>query len=178
MGEPAADTPIILDLVLKPHRSLSAKGFWVLMALLCGFSFAAGLVFIWVGAWPVIGFLGLDVLLVYWAFRASYASAHMGERLCLTEQALTVSRFHPSGRRESWSLQPYWLKVEIETPPGRASRLHLASHGRSLVIGAFLSPEEREEVAKRLREALERVRQAPCADLLGAHPSPSTSRIE
>lgn len=67
------DPPPLLDLELRPHRSLSPAGFGLLMAVLGGASLASGLMFVMIGAWPVFGFLGLDVLGVYIAFRISYA---------------------------------------------------------------------------------------------------------
>lgn len=152
---------IHLDLLLVPHRSLSPLGFRALMLVLGGLSFALGSVFLSLGAWPVVGFLGLDVGLVYLAFRANYASARAYERLRLTDDALIVERCLPSGRADSYSLQPYWLKVDLESPPGRTTRLKLSTHGSSLVIGAFLSPDERREVAERLRAALSRWRNLP-----------------
>lgn len=156
MTKPESET--VLDLVLRPHRSLSPTGFWVLMGLLAGFSFVAGLAFWAVGAWPVMGFLGLDVLIVYVAFRASYASARTYERLHLSPQALTVERVHPSGRHERFALPPQWLRVEVESEAGQPARLCLRSHGRVHRIGAFLPPDECTEVAGALREGLERLR--------------------
>ena len=67
--------PTIFSAILTPHRSLSATGFLLFMLVLGGISFAMGIMFLLLGAWPVFGFLGLDVLLVYWAFRSSYRSA-------------------------------------------------------------------------------------------------------
>ena len=152
---------VFFDAVLVPHRSLSPGGFWLLMALISGVSFVSGMYFVLKGAWPVTGYFGLDVLLIYLAFRASYRSARLHETVKLTEDALVVERVSPSGRRARWTFQPYWLRVEMDDPPEHASRLTLASHGRSLVIGAFLSPDERFEVAKALKDALQCCRQAP-----------------
>ena len=67
--------PTIFSAVITPHRSLGGPGFWLLMAAVAGLSFVAGIVFLLLGAWPVFGFLGLDVLLVFWAFRANYRAA-------------------------------------------------------------------------------------------------------
>ena len=64
--------PTLFSAVLTPHRSLSATGFVIVMALVGGVSFAAGIAFLLMGAWPVFGFFGLDVLLIYLAFRANY----------------------------------------------------------------------------------------------------------
>ncbi len=157
------ETPkrVFFDAVLTPHRSLSPGGFWLLMALISGVSFVSGMYFVLRGAWPVTGYFGLDVLLIYLAFKASYRSARLHETVRLTEDALVVERVSPSGRRARWTFQPYWLRVEMDDPPEHASQLTLTSHGRSLVIGAFLSPAERSELAAALRNALARSRQAP-----------------
>jgi len=156
------DTPgagAILHMVLRPHRSLSPAGFWILMGALSAVSFGAGTVFWWVGAWPVIGFLGLDVVLVYIAFKASYARAHCYERLHLTRQQLTIERVDHWGRVERVALEPYWLRVELDRPRGRQNRVLLTSHGRAVPVGAFLAPAETDRLAGMLRAALAEARQ-------------------
>jgi uncharacterized membrane protein len=164
MTAPAAP---LLDLTLRPHRSLSPRGFWWLMALLCGVSFTAGIVFYAVGAWPVIGFLGVDVALIWVAFKASYATGRRYERIVLREDALEIERVDPWGKatRETW--QPYWLKVDLAARPGHPAAVRLSSHGKVTWLGGFLPIDEREPVARIIADALRRVRY-----------SPSTSRIE
>jgi uncharacterized membrane protein len=153
------DTSEILHVVLRPHRSLSPTGFWIVMGVLAGVSFSAGTVFWWLGAWPVIGFMGLDVALVYVAFKASYARAHEYERLHLTRRQLTIERVDHWGKVERVALQPYWLRVEIDQPRGRQNRVLLTSHGRAVVVGGFLAPAEKAKLAGLLREALASARQ-------------------
>ena len=153
----------IFHAVLEPHRSLSPRGFVVLMAAIAAVAFGAGLAFALMGAWPVLGFFGLDVLLIYVAFKASYRSGQMHETLRLTESALTVERVGPGRRRRSWRFQPYWLRVEMDDPPRHESQLVLTSHGRRLPIGAFLAPEERLELAHALVAALGRLKSPPPA---------------
>lgn len=155
MPVPDRDSTPFLDLILRPHRSLSPAGFWALMALLAAFSFAGGIVFWLAGAWPVIGFIGIDLLLVYIAFKASYAGGRAYERVRLSADRLTVERVDPWGRRKSFELQSHWLRVSLDTEQGRLS---LTSHGRSLTIAAFLPPEERAQVAEEIRAALARLR--------------------
>jgi uncharacterized membrane protein len=150
--------PYLFDAVLYPHRSLGPRGFWLLMGAISLVSFTAGIAFLLRGAWPVFGFFGLDVLLMYWAFKASYRSGRLRETVRLTSDALTVERVSPGGRVQRWSFQPYWLRVEIDLPARHGSQVVLASHGKRLVVGAFLSPEERGEFAEALREALNRAR--------------------
>ena len=145
----------LLDLVLRPHRSLSPAGFWAIMAVIAAFSFFGGIVFWLAGAWPVIGFLGVDVILVYIAFKASYAGGRDSERVRLSPAALTVERVDPWGRRKDFTLPPHWLRVDLDEDQ---NRLSLSSHGRSLTIAAFLPPSERAEVAGAIRTALARLR--------------------
>jgi uncharacterized membrane protein len=158
MVVPMEPERVHLDLVLQPHRSLSRAGFLLLMLALGGISFVAGIVFLVIGAWPVFGFLGLDVLLIYVAFRLNYRSGRLRELVRLTDRQLTVQRVHPNGRVQGWSFEPYWVKVEIDDPPQHESQLTLASHGRALAIGAFLTAEERFELAQALSGALRRWR--------------------
>ena len=153
-----ADGPVLFGAELQPHRSLSGPAFAVLMGVTGAIAIALGVAFVLVGAWPIFGFFGLDVLLLYVAFRINYRRARLVERLRLTPGDLTVERVSHRGARETWRFQPYWLRVTMDDPPRHDSALTLSSHGRSLVIGAFLTPEERLEVADALRAALARVR--------------------
>lgn len=159
----AAATPCLLDVVLFPHRSLSPRGFRILIGSFAAASFVAGVICVSIGAWPVFGFFGLDVLLLAWCFRRSYRDARFHETLRLEADRLTVERVTPSGARSAWTFQPYWLRVELDEPATFDSQLALASHGRRLVIGTFLTPEEKSDLAATLRGALARLRQPPTA---------------
>ena len=142
------------DAVLHPHRSLGPTGFLVLMGILAALSFTAGIAFLSIGAWPVFGFFGLDVALVYAAFRLNYRNGRAFQTVQLSETELLVRDVDPRGRVRSWRLEPTWLRVELEVPAGPRSTLALCSHGGTLVIGAFLTPEEKEDFARALRDAL------------------------
>jgi uncharacterized membrane protein len=146
--------------VLTPHRSLGPKGFMILMAAVCVVSFATGLLFYLLGAWPVIGFMGLDVLLIYIAFRLNFRALRLYETVDLTDEALTVTRVAPSGKAESWSFNPYWVRLSLQQRLGRSSELSLASHGRRLVFASFLTDDEREDFASALSSALSAARSA------------------
>jgi uncharacterized membrane protein len=151
---PLAAPPAQFDAVLYPNRSLGAAGFYVLMAAIVAVSAAVGAGFTLAGAWPVTGFLGLDVLLVYLAFRWNYRQGRRAEFIRLDRTGLTVRRIEPDGQRREWRLQPYWVRVAIDDPPRPDSQLVLSSHGDRLVIGAFLTAAERLELAKALTAAL------------------------
>ena len=140
--------------LLTPHRSLGPKGFLILMCFISGISFSAGLMFWIMGAWPIMGFFGLDVALIYIAFRASYKAGRLHETVKLTDEALTVTRVQPSGRKQSWTFNPYWVRIAVEPRVGLCSEMSLTSHGQKLVFGAFLTDDEREEFAGALRSAI------------------------
>lgn len=159
-ANPGYADPLAFERVLRPHRSLPPRGFRILMLLLGCVSMAVGIGFVAAGAWPICGFFGLDVALVYFAFRLSYRSARQRETLRLKDDAFTVERVGVYGERRVWQFQPFWLRVIFEEYPDDSNRLLLASHGRSLVIGDFLAPAVRREVAAAVREALRRWREA------------------
>lgn len=152
------DRAVLFDAVITPHRSLDRRGFTVLMLLIGGISFVAGIVFMIAGAWPVLVFLGLDVLLVYLAFRFNYRAARARERVRLTRQELTIRRLDHRGRGIEIGIQPYWLKVEV-VGDDRPEEIRLRSHGEVHTVGAQLSPPERAAFAKELCAALDRVRE-------------------
>jgi uncharacterized membrane protein len=152
--DPSAADPARFRAVLSPHRSLGPKGFTVLMAAVCVASFGTGLLFFLLGAWPVIGFMGLDVLLIYIAFRLNFRALRLYETVDLTGDALTVTRIAPSGTAQSWSFNPYWVRLSLQQRLGRSSELSLASHGRRLVFASFLTDDEREDFASALSSAL------------------------
>lgn len=163
LADPASAARVFFDAILHPHRSLGRTGFRVLMGLFAAVSTAVSLAFTLLGAWPVVGFLGLDVLLLWWAFRANDRAARLYERVRLTEDELTVQRVAWKQPERRWSFQPYWLRVRMDDPPEHESQVTLSSHGRTLTVGSFLTPDERLEFANALRTALRAWRRTPCA---------------
>jgi len=153
VGEP--DGQIYFDAVLHPHRSLPPRGFIAVMVAIAALSFFAGFAFLLMGAWPVFGFFGLDVALVYLAFRMNYRAARLIEHVRLTDRELRIERVHPSGKVESWTLEPAWARAELTaTASGKVVRLR--SRDARVLIGRFLLPEEQSAFADAFRAALGR----------------------
>ena len=156
---PVSDHPGGFRALLTPHRSLGPQGFLILMSAIGAVSFGTGIVFLLLGAWPVLAFCGLDVALVYLAFKLNYRAARMHETVHLTEAALLVKRMHPCGKEENWTFHPYWVRLSVEeNAHTERTQISLRSHGRELVIGHFLSDEEKVEFGNALGRALHAVR--------------------
>jgi uncharacterized membrane protein len=160
LQDPPGREPPRFSAVLTPHRSLGPKGFMVLMGAICVVSFGTGLLFYLLGAWPVIGFMGLDVALIYVAFKLNFRALRLYETVALTREALTVTRVAPSGKAQSWSFNPYWVRLSLQPRLGRSSELSLSSHGKTLVFASFLTDDEREDFASALASALTAARSA------------------
>ena len=155
-ADPPPEEKPLLNLVLYPHRSLSPHGFLILMGVIAAMSFTIGLIFFLAGAWPIVGFLGLDVAVIYLAFRLNYRAARAYETIKLSGNALEVVKIDARGRRRRYVLPSAWLRVSVDERPRRASRLTLWSRGRGLEIGAFLGQEEKDGLADALRDGLRR----------------------
>lgn len=147
--------------ILVPHRSLGRTGFLAIMAGLVAVSFVAGTVFALMGAWPVAGFFGLDVLLVWAAFRINYRAARRHEIVELAPDALTVTHITPGGRRSSVRFNPYWVRVRLAERADGRTRLGLVLHGRETVFGTFLNDDDRRGFAAELGAALAEARTGP-----------------
>ena len=124
-------------------------------------SFAMGVAFVWMGAWPVFGFLGLDVAIIYLAFKLNYRAARATETVEVTRDDLTITRRSASGRRQSTTrLRPAWVGLEERDAPDGSVTLFLTLHGRRYTIARHLNNDERRSFARALRAALQLVRQA------------------
>src|SRR5688572_2707034 len=159
--------PTLFSALLTPHRSLPGIGFLVLMAAIAGISFVGGVAFFILGAWPVIGFLGLDVALVYWAFRANYLAAAAYEEVTVTPSELRVKKVSHRGEVAEWSLNPVWTKLDREAHEEFGLlRLFLVSRGRRLAIAGFLGPAEKESFAAALSAAIGEAKRGPTRTLI------------
>jgi uncharacterized membrane protein len=158
----ASTEPTIFSALITPHRSLSSTGFLALMLVIGSISFASGMMFLLLGAWPVFGFLGLDVLLVYWAFRANFRAARAYEEVTVTATELTVRKVNHRGGVRQWTLNPLWVRLDrVVHQEFGIERLFLVSHGRRLAIANCLGPDEKASFARALAEALGEAKRGP-----------------
>src|ERR1700738_841008 len=160
--DPEPPQPEIFSALLTPHRSLNRTGFLVLMAFLSVVSFAAGLAFLLMGAWPVLGFFGLDLLAIYWAVRINFRRAKASEELLVTPSELRVRRISHRGHVMEFVLNPLWVQLNRETHAEYGiEKLYLVSKGRHIAIAGFLGPDEKASFANALAAALQAARRGP-----------------
>lgn len=141
---------------LTPHRSLTREGFYVLMGLVILVNLVVAGMFVALGAWPIAGFAGLDVLLVWWAFRVNFADARRLERISITEHELVLDRESAKHPPQQQRFVRRWVRVEIEEDREREliGSLLLVSGRTRVSVGEFLAPEERKTLAEALKSAL------------------------
>jgi uncharacterized membrane protein len=153
--DPVAAEPELFSALLTPHRSLNRTGFILVMGFLSAVSFVAGVAFLMMGAWPVFGFFGLDVLAIYWAFKVNFRSARAREEISVTPTELRVRRISHRGHVVEWVLNPLWVRLDQQVHEEYGvERLYLVSSGRHVSIGRFLGPDEKASFAKALNAAL------------------------
>lgn len=149
-----ADAPIFQAL-LTPHRSLGRTGFVVLMAVVAGISGVVSLLFWAIGAWPIVGFLGLDVLLIYLAFRLNYRAARAREEVSVSRLSVDIRKVAPSGRAQEHHFNTFWTRFLVDRHEEIGiTAMTVEGQGRSVPVGAFLNPDDRESFATAFGRAL------------------------
>ena len=150
---------LLLSAVLTPHRALSPRGIRIVVALTAALAALPGLIFFSIGAWPILGFMGLDVLAVWWALTRSLRDGRGYEEITLWRDALDIRRVAPSGKEARERLDPCFVRLEVERDgDNRATALRLFSRGRALEIGAFLNPDDKASFGLALGQALRSAR--------------------
>jgi uncharacterized membrane protein len=158
----APSEPMLFAAQITPHRSLNRIGFLALMGFLTLVSFAAGVAFWLMGAWPVFGFFGLDVLAIYWAFRINFHRAQALEEITITPSELRLRRVSHRGHQVEWVFNPLWVQLDQKTHAEFGiEKLYLVSRGRKISVGSFLGAEEKASFAKALTAALHAAKRGP-----------------
>ena len=152
------------QITIWPHRSLSPEGFAIVMGVLAGFLFLIGLGFFLAGAWPVIGFLGLELLVVWGAFKLNYRAARHRETIHTTTEEMLVESQTPAGKQAQKSFPIGWLRVSLSpsvspvTSSRERQKIILSSHGEQAEIGKYLHPAEKAGLSRELSAMIDRAR--------------------
>jgi uncharacterized membrane protein len=160
--DPQATEPTLFSALLTPHRSLNRTGFLLVMAFVSVASFAAGIACLMIGAWPVVGFLGLDVLAIYFAFKINFRRAKAYEEILVTLSELRLRRVSHRGHVMEWVFNPLWVQLDqVVHEEFGIEKLYLISKGRRVALASFLGPDEKASFAKALMIALAAARRGP-----------------
>ncbi len=152
LEDDTSSNKLFFDHILRPNHSCSPEMTadimrWVMIA-----SLSIGAMFFLSGAWPVVGFLGLDVLLLYLGFKVYETSAKRYEHLRLDQHRLQIETGNAKGMRSTIEIEPAFLQIVLSNDV--AQRLTVGSHGRHVEIGRWISPGEKQDVAVKLQRAL------------------------
>ena len=146
----------LYEISLYPYRSLNKTGFFILMFSLGLISFIAGVIFMIKGAWPVFGFFGLDVLLVYIFFKINFKSGKKKEIIILTKNQLIIKFYDSKKILKTHYLDANWLKVNLIKLKNEISKLQISSQKKTVIVGSFLRYQEKIDVVKSLEKALKK----------------------
>lgn len=147
-------SPFYMDAEIRPNRSLSERGFIVLIAVVTAANCASAAVFVAMGATFVPIFLGLDLLAVIVAFLVSFRAGRRVERVQVTSRDVRVTQETPRSSELVWQSPTAFTRVQVEKDEGRTVGVTLALSGRQLAVAAALSPRERAEFAQALERAI------------------------
>jgi uncharacterized membrane protein len=144
---------------LTPHRSMSRRGLRVVVAIVAVLASVPGMIFLSAGAWPIAGFLVLDVVLVWWALWASLRDGRQYERVTLWPDQLELKQVDGRGKETLTRFNPSFVKLVVDRDFNeRTTGLHLRTRERDLVLGAFLNQDDKSSFAKAFGTALRRAR--------------------
>ena len=151
---------LYMDAVIKPNRSLSQRGFIVLISVITVANCAAAAVFVRMGAHYVPIFMGIDLVAVIVAFLASFRAGRQVERIQVSAYDIRITRETPNASAVVWESPTAFTRVKVERDEedGRVTGCRLALSGRETLVAAALSPRERGEFAKALETAIWRAR--------------------
>jgi len=146
---------VIFSATLVPHRSLGRRGFLLVIGGIAALWFLLGLHFWRLGAWPIVGFGGLDVLAIYVAFRLNYRAARHYEEVSVSRTEIVVRRIAAGGRSQELRFNPQWVKLEVEENKDEGIvRIAIRARDRRFAVGAFLNPEDKKSFARAFGAAI------------------------
>jgi uncharacterized membrane protein len=144
---------------LTPHRSLTPTGKRVVIGLIAALALVPGLVFYVAGAWPVVGFMGLDVLAIWAALTISMRSGKASEVVTLWPAALELKKIDAKGAEEVLSFLPANVRFLVDRDYNeRVTGLWFKADDRKVPVGAFLSTDEKLSFSKVFGTALRKAR--------------------
>jgi len=154
----STETDEVIIISLWPYRSLSIQGFRIVIGAIALALSIVGIGFMMMGAWPVLGFLGLEIAIVWFAFKLNYRAGRLIETIFISKSGVTIERTDWRGRPARQQIDSPWVIAKLVPQTARRRRLMLTVHGDHIEIGAFLPPVEKPPLAQALNDAFLRMR--------------------
>lgn len=159
---PDPATAVLYQAVLHPHRSMTLRGARLVVVLVACASIVASIPFLIMGFWPVAGFYGLDVALLWFALRTNVTEAQGYEEVQVSPLELLLRKVPVRGLPAEFRFNPVWTKLQrFEHHEFGVQHLSLVSRGQSVSVGHFLSPDEKAILHEGLSAALATARRGP-----------------
>lgn len=149
-----ADETILFEAEMRPNCSSSRRALKVLGLTLSAVMVPVALGFSLAGAWPVFGFMGVELIALVALLHYNHRHGNVVERIAVTERHVRLERVNHWGRRENWAFPRHWARINLVGPGAPNSRLEVLSHGRKVALGSFLTATERHEIWSSLRRFL------------------------
>lgn len=152
---------VFMDAEIRPNRSLSERGFIILICIVTFLNCCSAAIFLSVGATLIPLFLGADVIAIAVAFLVSFAAGRQIERVLVTDRAVQVIRETPKWRQVVWESPTAFTRVSIQTEEDdRAVDVRLALSNKDAPVAAALNPTERAAFGRALEDAIRTARNA------------------
>ena len=159
---PPGAEPRVFEARLTPQHSLDARGRTIVLGGVGTASFLVSLPFLAIGAWPVAGFFGLDVFLLWLAFRTITRRGREYEEIFVSRVSLLLRRVTAAGAARETAFNPFWVRLQTSARgESGIDRLHLVEGARRAEIGGFLNGGEKAEFSRALVLALHEARRGP-----------------
>ena len=144
----------IRRIIVRPNRSLTWEKTKLVYFCIASYSLAIAGAFAVMGFWPVLPFAGGEMAALGIAFYVNALAGTSVQVVTVGADVVKVEKERPGPRCE-WRFQRAWARVHIDGPSGhRSSRLVVRSHGKEVVLGEFLTENERKRLAATLVEVI------------------------
>lgn len=145
---------------LTPHRAMSPRAVRWVIAFVAVLASIPGILFYTLGAWPIVGFLGLDVAALWWAMSTNLKGGEAFEEITLWPDELHIRQVSAKGVEHIEAFNPFWVKFISRQDQANeyVTSLQIAHRGVTLEIGAFLTPDDKKSFSQIFGNALARVK--------------------
>ncbi|WP_423065674.1 DUF2244 domain-containing protein [Devosia sp. CN2-171] len=138
---------------------MGRRGFRAVIVMVAVLATIPGIIFFSMGAWPIVGFMGLDVGLIAWALLAHQRDGKRYEQVTLWPDQLELKQVDGTGKETLTRFNPFYVKLVIDRDFNeRTTGLHLRTGERDIEVGTFLNTDEKSSFAKAFGTALKRAR--------------------